>query len=186
MGQKVDLGLEKLKARIRSASTASQSPIPPPLAHEFVVCGRGEDKKKILALLTDDKRGPISNIGGSNLSVVSIVAMGGMNKTTLVGLAYDDDDDTSKHFPLKAWVSVSDRFDVETITKAVLLYIAPNKKGLQVFHQVQLELRAELKGKRFLIVMDDLWNEKYDQWDSLRSTFLEGAPGRKSLSRLAI
>ena len=173
--------MEKLKAGIGSASVASQSLIPPPLAHEFAVCGRGEDKKKILALLTNDKRGPISNIGGSNLSIVSIMAMGGMDKTTLVGLVYDDDDDTSKHFPLKSWVCVSDRFDVETITRVVLLYIAPNKKGLQVFHQVQLELRAQLKGKRFLIVMDGLWNEKYDKWVSLCSTFLEGALGSKIL-----
>ena len=183
-GQKIDLGLEKLKLGIEGAKAASQSSIPPPLAHESVVCGRDEDKKNILAMLItddDEQRGLSNIIGGSNnLSVVSIVAMGGMGKTTLAGLVYDDDD-TSKHFSLKAWVCVSDQFDVETITRAVLSYIAPGKKDLQVFYQVQQELRTQLKGKRFLLVLDDLWNEKYDQWDSLRSPLLEGEPGSKIL-----
>ena len=109
------------------------------------MCGRDEDNKNILAMLitnNDEQRGLSNIIGGSNnLFVVSIVAMGGMGKTTLAGLLYDDDD-TSKHFSLKAWVCVSDQFDVETITRAVLSYIDQRKKDLQVFHQVQQELRA--------------------------------------------
>ena len=70
---------------------------------------------------------------------------------------------------------------METITKEILLYIALEKKDLQVFHQIQLELMAQLKRKRFMIILDDLWNEKYDQWDSLCSPLLEGAPGSKIL-----
>ncbi|XP_034680278.1 putative disease resistance RPP13-like protein 1 isoform X2 [Vitis riparia] len=117
---------------------------------------------------------------GGNLSVVSIVAMGGMGKTTLAGLVYDDEE-TSKHFALKAWVCVSDQFHVETITRAVLRGIASGNNDSSDFHQIQRKLRDETKGKRFLIVLDDLWNEKYDQWDSLRSPLLEGAPGSKIL-----
>ena len=32
-----------------------------------------------------------------------------------------------------------------------------------------------------MIILDDLWNEKYDQWDRLHSLLLEGAPGSKIL-----
>ena len=43
----------------------------------------------------------------TNVSVISIVAMGGMGKTTLARLVYDDAE-TTKHFNVKAWASVSD------------------------------------------------------------------------------
>ncbi|XP_034704098.1 putative disease resistance RPP13-like protein 1, partial [Vitis riparia] len=172
--QKAELGLEKLRVQIEGARAATQSPTPPPpLVFKPGVYGRDEDKTKILAMLNDE------SLGG-NLSVVSIVAMGGMGKTTLAGLVYDDEE-TSKHFALKAWVCVSDQFHVETITRAVLQDIAPGNNDSLAFHQIQRKLRDETKGKRFLIVLDDLWNEKYDQWDSLRSPLLEGAPGSKIL-----
>ncbi|XP_002270668.2 putative disease resistance RPP13-like protein 1 [Vitis vinifera] len=172
--QKAELGLEKLKVQIEGARAATQSPTPPPpLVFKPGVYGRDEDKTKILAMLNDE------SLGG-NLSVVSIVAMGGMGKTTLAGLVYDDEE-TSKHFALKVWVCVSDQFHVETITRAVLRDIAAGNNDSLDFHQIQRKLRDETKGKRFLIVLDDLWNEKYDQWDSLRSPLLEGAPGSKIL-----
>ncbi|RVW63133.1 putative disease resistance RPP13-like protein 1 [Vitis vinifera] len=172
--QKAELGLEKLKVQIEGARAATQSPTPPPpLAFKPGVYGRDDDKTKILAMLNDE-------FLGGNPSVVSIVAMGGMGKTTLAGLVYDDEE-TSKHFALKAWVCVSDQFHVETITRAVLRDIAPGNNDSPDFHQIQRKLRDETKGKRFLIVLDDLWNEKYDQWDSLRSPLLEGAPGSKIL-----
>ena len=38
-----------------------------------------------------------------------------------------------------------------------------------------------MKGKRFLIVLNYLWNEKYDKWDNLRFPLLEGALGSKIL-----
>ncbi|KAL6327701.1 hypothetical protein AAG906_022763 [Vitis piasezkii] len=172
--QKAELGLEKLKVQIEGARAATQSPTPPPpFVFEPGVYGRDEDKTKILAMLSEE------SLGG-NLSVVSIVAMGGMGKSTLAGLVYDDEE-TFKHFALKAWVCVSDQFHVETITRAVLQDIAPGNNDSLAFHQIQRKLRDETKGKRFLIVLDDLWNEKYDQWDSLRSPLLEGAPGSKIL-----
>ena len=171
--EKAKFGLEKLKGQIEGGRAATQSPTPPPLAFKPGVYGRDEDKTKILAMLNDE------SLGG-NLSVVSIVAMGGMGKTTLAGLVYDDEE-TSKHFALKARVCVSDQFHVETITRAVLRHIAPGNNDSLDFHKIQRIVRDKTKGKRFLIVLDDVWNEKYDQWDSLRSPLLEGAPGSKIL-----
>ena len=51
--------------------------------------------------------------------LVPIVAMGGMGKTTLARLAYDDGE-TTEMFNLKAWVCVSDQFNGMRITKSIL------------------------------------------------------------------
>ncbi|KAL6311791.1 hypothetical protein AAG906_013176 [Vitis piasezkii] len=129
--QKAELGLEKLKVQIEGARAATQSPAPPPpLVFKPGVYGRDEDKTKILAMLNDE------SLGG-NLSVVSIVAM-----------VYDDEE-TSKHFALKAWVCVSDQFHVETITRAVLRDIAPGNNDSPDFHQIQRKLRTKPREKDF-------------------------------------
>ncbi|KAL6327383.1 hypothetical protein AAG906_019073 [Vitis piasezkii] len=98
----------------------------------------------------------------TNFSVVSIVATGGMGKTTLARLVYDDDKTVTKHFDKKAWVCVSDQFDAVRITKTILNSVTNSQSSdSQDLHQIQENLRKELKGKKFLIVLDDLWNDDY-------------------------
>ncbi|XP_028100559.1 putative disease resistance protein RGA4 [Camellia sinensis] len=75
------------------------------------VCGRDEDKKRIVELLLRDT--PTQN----KVDVIPITGMGGIGKTTLAQLIYDDDG-VKNHFDLKAWVCVSEEFDVKTITKS--------------------------------------------------------------------
>ncbi|KAJ9685238.1 hypothetical protein PVL29_017315 [Vitis rotundifolia] len=104
--QKAELGLEKVVAITKSAW---ERPITTSLVYEPWVFGRDGDKKIILDMLLRDE--PI----GTNVAVVSIVAMGGMGKTTLARLVYDDAEAT-KHYNLKAWVCVSDQFDTMRIT----------------------------------------------------------------------
>ncbi|KAL6326249.1 hypothetical protein AAG906_004746 [Vitis piasezkii] len=128
--QKAELGLEKLRPN-------------PSTTFGIQTWGirQDDDKTKILAMLNDE-------FLGGNPSVVSIVAMGGMGKTTLADLVYYDEE-TSKHFALNAWICVSDQFHVETITRAILQHIAPGNNDSQDFHQIRRKLRDETKGKRF-------------------------------------
>uniref|UniRef100_A0A2N9F111 Rx N-terminal domain-containing protein n=1 Tax=Fagus sylvatica TaxID=28930 RepID=A0A2N9F111_FAGSY len=72
--------------------------------HSFVreeeVIGREEDKKAIISLLLE------SNVE-ENVSVIPIVGIGGLGKTTLAQYVFNDKD-VKKYFDLKMWVCVSD------------------------------------------------------------------------------
>ena len=170
--RKAGLGLEKVTGAA-AASAMQRSPPTTPVAYEPWVYGRDEDKKVILDLL--GKVEPYEN----NFCVISIVGMGGVGKTTLARLVYNDEM-AANNFDLRAWVCVSDVFDVENITKAMLNSVASSESGAWLdFQQVQAKLTEKLGGKRFLLILDDVWNEDYCNWCSLRAPFSAGAKGSK-------
>ena len=138
------------------------------------VYGRNDDKQRIInMLLRDDPAAP-------DVSVVPIVAMGGMGKTTLARLVYDDAEITEM-FNLKAWVCVSDQFDEMRITKSILNLVMPSQSSTDSldFHQIQEKLMEALRGKKFLLVLDDMWNANHNDWCALRAPFSSGARGSK-------
>ncbi|KAH0713164.1 hypothetical protein KY289_009123 [Solanum tuberosum] len=113
---------------------------------------------------------------GKNLTVVPVVGMAGVGKTTLAKAVYNDEK-VKNHFGLKAWICVSEPYDILRITKELLQEI-----GLTVdnnLNQLQVKLKEGLKGKKFLIVLDDVWNENYKEWDDLRNLFVQGDVGGK-------
>jgi polynucleotide 5'-kinase involved in rRNA processing len=80
------------------------------LIEESSTCGRDFDKKKIIkSLLSNDK-------SGYEISVIAMVGMGGIGKTTLAQLIYNDNR-VDEHFYNKVWVCVSDPFDVFMVMK---------------------------------------------------------------------
>ncbi|TYI58623.1 hypothetical protein E1A91_D11G373500v1, partial [Gossypium mustelinum] len=127
--------------------------------------GRHKEKQEMIKLL----KGNNSN----GVSVLSIVGMGGMGKTTLAQLVYNDAT-INESFDLKAWVCVSDYFDAIAITKAILQSITSESCDYSNLDLLQVKLKEKLSGKRFLLVLDDIWNENYNDWTILRSPFGAG------------
>ncbi|CAL5382694.1 unnamed protein product [Camellia sinensis] len=136
------------------------------------VCGRDDDKKWIVELLLRDT--PTQN----KVDVIPITGMGGIGKTTLAQLIYDDDG-VKIHFDLKAWVCVSDEFDVKKITKAILESFTLQSCDLTELTALQCKLEVMLAGKKFLLVLDDVWNHRDEEWSSLQSPLRAGAHGSK-------
>ncbi|XP_058079935.1 disease resistance protein RGA2-like [Magnolia sinica] len=138
---------------------------------ESDVYGREEDKRRVMELL-------ISNDNGEDVIVIPIVGMGGLGKTTLAQLAYNDVR-VATHFVLRTWVCVSDDFSLCKVTKDIIESATHSKCDLQSMDQLQHRLRELLREKKFLLVLDDVWEENPVNWDRLKQFLRGGAAGSK-------
>ncbi|XP_050263442.1 putative disease resistance protein RGA4 [Quercus robur] len=144
--------------------------------HSFVreedVIGREEDKKAIIGQLLDFDV-------GENVSFISIVGIGGLGKTTLVQYIYNDEK-VKAYFELQMWVCVSDHdFDVKTIVEKILASATDEKPQNLEMDQLQKKLREKLSQKKYLLVLDDVWNENKEIWYNLKTLLLDGLMGSK-------
>ncbi|XP_022717402.1 LOW QUALITY PROTEIN: disease resistance protein RGA2-like [Durio zibethinus] len=138
---------------------------PTSLVDETHVYGRQKEKAAIIELL-------LSNDGGDNaVSVIPIVGMGGIGKTTLAQLVYNDNG-VKSCFDHQAWVCVSEDFDAVAITNTILQSISTKCcTDTNDLNLLQVKLKEKLSGKKTLLVLDDIWNENYDDLTILLSPF---------------
>ncbi|XP_048133555.1 putative disease resistance protein RGA3 [Rhodamnia argentea] len=136
------------------------------------IIGREEDKKKIKQLL-------LSSSSSQSLSFVAIFGKGGLGKTALARLVYNDGE-VRQHFELKMWVCVSDVFDVNSIIKDILKKAKIDCQGHDDEDLPSL-LRETLGRKKYLLVLDDLWNEDRYEWSKLGDWLEGGQWGSKIL-----
>jgi hypothetical protein len=134
------------------------------------VAGRNDDKKEIIKLLFD------TNVV-ENVAIIPIVGMGGLGKTTLAQLIYNDEN-VKKQFEPKLWICVSDNFDVKQIVKHVLesLKYESHEENLEILQNL---LREKLNGQKYFLVLDDVWNEDVDKWLHFKNLLMGGARGSR-------
>jgi len=159
------LGLQTKSGRV-SHRTPSSS-----VVNESFMVGRKDDKETIMNMLLSQRDASHNNIG-----VVAILGMGGLGKTTLAQLVYNDKE-VQQHFDLKAWACVSEDFDIMTVTKSLLESVTSRTWESNNLDVLCVELKKNLREKRFLFVLDDLWNDNYNDWGELVNPFIDGKPG---------
>ena len=140
---------------------------------ETKIYGREHDEEAIVKLLLS--KDVASNI---HSGVIPIVGMGGVGKTTLAQNIFNNQN-IIEHFSLKAWVCVSEEFDVPKITEKILEAVSLQKHDNTDFNKIQIDLKNFLMGKKFLLILDDVWNEKYDDWELLSIPFKYGTSGSR-------
>lgn len=142
------------------------------LVDESCVYGRLDDRKKFVELVLMDE------ISNDKIGVIPIVGMAGVGKTTLAQLIYNDNQ-VQEHFDLRVWVYVSDQVDVLRVTTTVLKSVTLKPADLDDLNLLQVSLREMLAGKKFLLVLDDVWNRRNSDWDLIWNPLKAGARGSK-------
>ncbi|XP_074291139.1 putative disease resistance protein RGA1 [Silene latifolia] len=137
------------------------------------VVGRECDLEKVVHML-------LHSGSEDRVSFLSIVGVGGLGKTTLAQLVFNDER-VRTEFPLRLWTCVSDEnaddFDVKTILSKILESASDDKSDGRTMDLVQRKLLGFLGGKKYLLVLDDVWNEDREKWLGLRKFLMGGGAG---------
>jgi hypothetical protein len=138
------------------------------------VIGREDDKKVIIGSLLNP------NVK-EDVSILPIVGIGGLGKTTLAQLVFNNEE-INKCFEQKLWVCVSNNFDEKIIVEKILECAIKKKpeENLQMNTLVN-DLHKEVNGKRYLLVLDDVWNDDGEKWCNLKNLLMGGARGSRIL-----
>ncbi|PVH63495.1 hypothetical protein PAHAL_2G042200 [Panicum hallii] len=131
---------------------------------------RADEKKAVVSTL-------LAQVGNENLTVHPIVGMGGLGKTTLAQLIYNDPE-IQKHFELRLWVCVSDNFDADSLADRIVKENGCNPSG----SSAREKLQNVVSGKRYLLVLDDVWNRDEHKWERLKSYLQHGGTGSSLLT----
>ncbi|XP_050911227.1 disease resistance protein RGA2 isoform X2 [Lathyrus oleraceus] len=205
MGHQIKDIRERLDKKAAEGITYGLTSIPEPVVQErettypdvnvTSVIGRDDDKDEIIKLLVQPfPQG--GNGGDKSMCVIPIVGIGGLGKTTLAKLVYNDDT-MDQLFQLKMWVCVALNFDIKQIIINIInaastsdskaasapptsLTPQENINNLDIVQLVS-RLKQKLSGQKFLLVLDDIWNEDREKWIELEDLIKVGAPGSKIL-----
>ncbi|XP_027913438.1 putative disease resistance protein RGA4 [Vigna unguiculata] len=143
---------------------------------EPILYGRDEDRDKIVKFLLKDA------IYSDELTIYAIVGMGGLGKTTLAKEVFHHDG-ISKHFDLKIWICVSDDFKVKEILQSIIECTLGPNHNLDNLEARRKKVEEALQSKRYLLVLDDVWNDNREKWNELKG-MLECARAAKGATVL--
>ncbi|KAM5577543.1 putative disease resistance protein RGA3 [Rosa sericea] len=143
------------------------------------VIGRDDDKKQIIKHLLNDT----DFSSEENVSVVSIIGLGGLGKTTLAKLVYNDSM-VEENFEIKMWICVSDNFDIQTLIRGIINAANGPKCEDESLDLMERKLQDTLRGKKILLVLDDIWDTEaigvtIEKWIDLKTLLNVGANGSK-------
>ncbi|CAL0310070.1 unnamed protein product [Lupinus luteus] len=134
--------------------------------------GREEDKEIIIKLLMDQN--PCGH-DHQSLTVIPIVGIGGIGKTTLAHSVFIDPR-IDHSFSSKIWVSLSNDFNIKQVIAQIIQCITG--RLVEAEEQQINQLRNILQNEKFLLVLDDIWNDDPLKWSelwNLISTCIKGS-----------
>ncbi|XP_027082012.1 disease resistance protein RPM1-like [Coffea arabica] len=120
----------------------------------------------------------------SQLKVVSVVGMGGLGKTTLVKKVHEDLD-IRRHFPVRAFVTVSQPCNFQELLKDLTRQLhndlkKPVPESIEAMTAFQLKLCVKnflQQAGRYAIVFDDVWDVEF--WNEIRFALPENGYGNR-------
>ncbi|KAM0832677.1 hypothetical protein ACQ4PT_064742 [Festuca glaucescens] len=140
------------------------------------VVGIEEPMNKLVEQLAfeDDKQ--------NRLKVIPIAGFPGVGKTTVAGILYSE---YRGKFQCSAFVRVSRTPDTRSLLISILSQIkAPGLCGFPDVHDLIDGIRKHLIGKRYFIIMDDLWTASI--WDIISRAFPDADCGSRIITTTPI
>ncbi|CAL5025376.1 unnamed protein product [Urochloa decumbens] len=122
--------------------------------------GRVTEKNSILQLMTEGTP--------DGLLILPIVGIGGIGKTALAQLVYNDPT-VKNQFDHRMWIWVSRNFDEVRLTLEMLEFVCQDKfVGISSLAKLQEILVTHVTPQRTLLILDDVWDEINDcRWNKL-------------------
>lgn len=128
----------------------------------------------------------LANDENEQLKVVSIHGSGCLGKTMLAKVLYNK---IGRKFDCRAFIQVSKKPDIKKLLNDMLSQI--HRKQPQASQKASDELRTTadnirnyLHGKRYLIIVDDLWDTS--AWDVINQVFPKGSQGSRIITTTQI
>ncbi|KAL7090730.1 hypothetical protein ACP275_12G059100 [Erythranthe tilingii] len=121
-----------------------------------IFLGREGDVSEIVKMMTTLPNDQV-------LSILPIFGMGGLGKTTVARNMLDHEA-IKAHFAKRFWVHVSQNFEAKILFNKILTSLTGTNAGLGDKQAVLEKLQKELGAQRFLLVLDDVWNENHEIW----------------------
>ncbi|KAF5823783.1 putative virus X resistance protein-like, coiled-coil [Helianthus annuus] len=139
------------------------------------ILGKDEEVEMVIRTVCNKDIGKYDN---GDIRVYGIWGMGGLGKTTLAQLVYNHKR-VDQYFDLKCWVYVSENFQVNEIMKKIIESVDKSGCTLTQLDTLQASLQNKLMGRKFLIVLDDVWAEENEEgkWKTLSGTLSCGEEG---------
>ncbi|CAO2150445.1 unnamed protein product [Urochloa humidicola] len=134
-------------------------------------------RDELISMLTEG-----DDVSSQQLKVVSIVGSGGMGKTTLANIVYKE---LQSQFDCSAFVFLSVSPNMKQVFNNMLKQL-DNEKYRDISEtswdeqQLMDELRQLLQDKRYLMVIDDIWESK--SWQTIRDAMVENNLGSRIIT----
>lgn len=168
-----DLGIQPV-THLLSTMHTKQIRKKPPSEDKSLLVGRDNDISYLVQMVCKNHE--------VDLPVIAVFGMGGQGKTTVARMVYNKDV-VINMFTKRMWITVSEEFDFMKILNQMVASLTSTASVLENTEGLIKDLQKNLKGEKFLLVLDDVWNDKLEEWDNLRNCLLAigGARGSNIL-----